>query len=265
MAEKKKSLRDYLGSAFRRSVTILLSILAAVIVGSIVMLITKHNPLEIYGLLIKGAFGSQRAFFISLQRATPLIFTAIASTLAFRTGVFNVGVEGQFFIGAICGTFVGYAFKLPTIIHLPLTLFAGFLGGAIWAYFPTIMRQKLGISEIITTIMTNYIATLLISYLTNYPMRDSPTTPETPPVQPTARLPQFVELSGGTLGKGTQAHLGILIAIGLVIVMYFVFKRTKLGYEWRMVGLSFPFSEFGGINLDRTCLLYTSPSPRDRS
>lgn len=252
MAEKKKSLRDYLGSAFRRSVSILLSILAAVIVGSIVMLITKHNPLEIYGLLLKGAFGSQRAFFISMQRATPLIFTAIASTLAFRTGVFNVGVEGQFFIGAICGTFVGYAFNLPTIIHLPLTLLAGFLGGAIWAYFPTIMRQKLGVSEIITTIMTNYIATLLISYLTNYPMRDSPTTPETPPVQPTARLPQFVELSGGTLGKGTQAHLGILIAIGLVILMYFVFKRTKLGYEWRMVGFSFPFSEFGGINLDRT-------------
>ena len=251
MAEKK-SLQEYVKGALKRSIGVLLSILAAMVVGSIVMLITGHNPLQIYFLLFKGAFGSQRAIFISLQRATPLIFTAIASTLAFRTGVFNVGVEGQFFIGAICGTFVGYAFKLPAIIHLPLTMFAGFLGGAIWAYFPTIMRQKLGISEIITTIMTNYIATFLISYLTNYPMRDSPTTPETPPVQPTAHLPQFVELSGGTLGRGTQAHLGILIAIGVVVLMYFVFKRTKLGYEWRMVGLSFPFSEFGGIKLDRT-------------
>ncbi|MBN1261603.1 MAG: ABC transporter permease, partial [Anaerolineae bacterium] len=189
--------------------------------------------------------------FTSIQRATPLIFTAVASTIAFRTGVFNVGVEGQFFIGAIFGTLVGYAVKLPMIIHLPLTLLAGFVGGAIWAYFPTIMRQKLGVSEIITTIMTNYIATFLISFLTNYPMRASPTTPETPPVQPTARLAQFVELTG-RWGKGTQAHVGILIAIVLVGVLYYIFKRTTIGYEWRMVGLSFPFSEFGGIDLDRT-------------
>lgn len=232
--------------------SILLSILAAVIVGSIIMILYGQNPFEIYRLLFKGAFGSQLAFFTSIQRATPLIFTAVASTLAFRTGVFNVGVEGQFFIGAICGTFVGYALELPMIIHLPLTLLAGFLGGAIWAYFPTIMRQKLGISEIITTIMTNYIATLLISFLTNYPMRDTPTTPETPPVQPTARLAQFVELTDKTIGRGTQAHIGIFLALLMVVVMYFIFKRTKLGYEWRMVGLSFPFSEFGGINLDKT-------------
>jgi len=235
----------------RRSMTILLSLLAAVLVGSVVILWYGENPVRVYFLLLQGAFGSQRAIFISLQRATPLIFTAVASTIAFRTGVFNVGVEGQFFIGAILGTLVGYAVKLPMILHLPLTLLAGFVGGAVWAYFPTIMRQKLGISEIITTIMTNYIATLLISYLTNYPMRASPTTPETPPVQPTARLLQFVEING-KLGKGTQAHIGILLAIAMVIVVYYIFKRTTAGYEWRMVGLSFPFSEFGGISLDRT-------------
>jgi simple sugar transport system permease protein len=247
-----RTVTQLLRNAFGRSIGILLSILAAVMVGSIIMLIAGQNPLEIYWLLIKGALGSQRGLMISLQRATPLIFTAIASTLAFRTGVFNVGVEGQFFIGAICGAFVGYAVKLPMLIHLPLTLAAGFLGGAVWAFFPTIMRQKLGISEIITTIMTNYIATFLISYLTNYPLRHTPTTPETPPVQPTAQLAQFVELSGGTFGKGTQAHVGIFIALLVVVVMVIVFKRTRIGYEWRMVGLSFPFSEFGGINLDRT-------------
>jgi ABC-type uncharacterized transport system permease subunit len=220
----------------------------------LIMIWYKQNPLEIYSHLVKGAVGTQRSLFISMQRATPLIFTAIASTIAFRTGVFNVGVEGQFFIGAIAGTYVGYAFQLPTIIHLPLTLLAGFAAGAAWAYFPTIMRQKLGVSEIITTIMTNYIATYLISYLTNYPMRASPTTSETPPVQPTARLAQFVELTrewATPLGKGTQAHVGIFVALAVVAIVWFVFKRTKLGYELRMVGISFPFSEFGGINLDR--------------
>jgi simple sugar transport system permease protein len=238
-------------SFLRRSMTVILSLIAAILVGSLVILWYGENPVIIYFHLFQGAFGSQRAIFISLQRATPLIFTAVASSIAFRTGVFNLGVEGQFFIGAILGTLVGYAVELPMILHLPLTLLAGFVGGAIWAYFPTIMRQKLGISEVITTIMTNYIATFLISYLTNYPMRASPTTPETPPVQPTTRLLQFVEING-KLGKGTQAHVGIFIAIAVVILLYYIFKRTTVGYEWRMVGLSFPFSEFGGINLDRT-------------
>ncbi len=246
-----KALQQFGKAFYKRSITIILSILAAMLVGSIIILIYGENPLEIYSKLFLGAFGSQRGIFSSIQRATPLIFTAIASTIAFRTGVFNVGVEGQFFIGAISGTLIGYAIKLPMIFHLPLTLLAGFIGGALWAYVPTLLRQKLGISEIITTIMTNYIATHLISYLTNYPLRHTPTTPETPPVQPTARLPQFIELTG-TLGKGTQAHLGILLAILLVIAIFYIFKRTTIGYEWHMVGLSFPFSEFGGVNLDRT-------------
>ncbi len=244
------NLRRSLAGAMRRSLTIFLSILLAVLVGSIIMIAYGQNPIEIYRLLIIGAFGSQTGFFVTLQRATPIIFTAVSSALAFRTGVFNVGVEGQFFIGAIAGTWVGYAFHLPTIIHLPLALLAGFAGGAIWAYFPTIMRQKLGVSEIITTIMTNYIATFLISYLTTYPMAASAVTSETPFVQPTATIPQFIDFS--SLGKGTQAHLGIFIALAVVVVMWYIFKRTKLGYEWRIVGLSSLFSEFGGLNLNKT-------------
>ncbi|HUT15341.1 MAG TPA: ABC transporter permease [Anaerolineae bacterium] len=255
MSNTAGALSRTLGKFLRRSVGIVLSILAGVFVGSLIMIWYKQNPVEIYGQLLKGAYGSQRSLFIGLQRATPLIFTALASTLAFRTGVFNVGVEGQFFIGAIAGTYVGYAFQMPAIIHLPLTLLTGFVAGAAWAFVPTLMRQKLGVSEIVTTIMTNYIATFLISYLTNYPMRADPTTPDTPPIMPTARLPQFIEMtreSANPLGKGTQAHLGILVAVAVVAVMYFIFKRTKIGFEWRMVGISFPFSEFAGMNLDRT-------------
>ncbi len=246
-----KSVQRNMGYVLQRSLSIFLSIMLAVIIGSLIMIWYKQNPLVIYRELLVGAFGSTRGLFITLQRSTPLIFTAISSVLAFRTGVFNVGVEGQFFIGAICGTFVGYAFHLPMIIHLPLALLAGFTGGALWAYIPTLMRQKLGVSEIITTIMTNYIATFLISWLTNYPMRATPVTAETPFVQPTATLPQFVDLNP-LLGKGTQANLGIFLAVILVAVMYYIFKRTRLGYEWRMVGLSSLFSEFGGINLTKT-------------
>ncbi len=240
-----------LSGLFRKSLNVIMAILAAAVVGSILMLIVGRNPFVVYRLLFQNAFGSERALFITMQRATPLIFTAISSSIAFRTGVFNVGVEGQFFIGAIAGTFVGYAFQLPMILHLPLSLLAGFLGGAAWAYIPTLMRQKLGISEIITTIMTNYIATFLISWLTNYPMRETPLVAETPIVQNTARIPQFVNLNPN-LAKGTQAHLGIFIALAVVIITWYIFKYTKLGYQWRMVGLSALFSEFGGINMDKT-------------
>lgn len=131
-----------LSSTFGRSLTILMSILAAAVVGSILMLFYGQNPLNVYRLLFVNAFGSARGWFITLQRATPLIFTAIASTIAFRTGVFNVGVEGQFLIGAITGTYVGYAIQLPTAIHLPLTLLAGALGGAFLGLYPHVDAPK---------------------------------------------------------------------------------------------------------------------------
>ncbi len=244
-------LKRNLPGTLNRTLTVLLSILLGVLVGSLIMIYYGFDPIQIYSSLLQGAFLSEKGRFVTIQRATPLIFTAIASALAFRTGVFNVGVEGQFFIGAITATYIGYAVELPMIIHLPLTLFFGFLGGAAWAYIPTLMRQKLGVSEIITTIMTNYIATNLVSYLCNYPMKAKPTVAETPFVQPTATLPQFIDFNP-QLGRGTQANVGIFIAIAVVIIMWYIFKRTKIGYEWRLVGLSSAFSEFSGINLTRT-------------
>ena len=142
-------LKRNITQTLSRSLTIILSILAAVLIGSLIMVWYGVDPIQVYLSLLQGAFLSEKGRFIAIQRATPLIFTAIASALAFRTGVFNVGVEGQFFIGAITATWVGYQFQLPMIIHLPLALFAGFLGGAAWAFIPTLMRQKLGVSEIL--------------------------------------------------------------------------------------------------------------------
>jgi general nucleoside transport system permease protein len=256
MAKPGTSLRSQVAGTLQRSLTLVLSILVSVLFGSLLMLWYKQNPITVYGLLLKGAVGSPRSIAISLQRATPLIFTAIGSMVAFRTGMFNVGVEGQFLIGAIFGTYVGYALKLPRIVHLPLCLLVGFVAGAAWALVPAVLRQWYGINEIITTIMANYIATYFVSYLTNYPMRETPITAQTPPVQPTAWLTRFTEIFGPKgFGQGSQAHVGILIALALVIIVYVVFKRSKIGYEWRILGLSAPFSEFGGINLNRTFIL----------
>lgn len=242
----KKHVKRALHGSFRLGV----SMAIAVIIGSIIILLYGHNPMEIYGMLIQGAFGSRRSLFITLQRATPLIFTALASALAFRTGVFNVGIESQFYIGALCGTVVGYAFDLPAIIHLPLTFLAAFVGGALWAVVPAILRERLKISEIVTTIMTNYVAFQLRDYLLIYVLRVGPHLAETPFVKDSVKLPQFTELVPG-LGRGSQAHVGIFLAFATAIVLYAVLKYTRRGYEWRMVGVSFPFSEFAGMNMKR--------------
>ncbi len=237
----------------RGSSRLLISLLLAVIIGSIVILVYGENPIEVYAMLFDGAFGSSRSFFITIQRATPLIFTALASTLAFRTGVFNVGVESQFYVGALVGTVVGYTVTAPPIIHLPLVLLAGFAGGALWALIPALMKQRLGISEIVSTIMTNYVAFQLRDWLLVYVLRVSPHLAETPFVADGVALPQFNELVKG-LGRGSQAHVGIFIAIAVAILLWWVLNHTTRGYEWRMVGLSRPYSEFIGVNMRRASI-----------
>lgn len=246
-------LMGHLKAGLRSSFRLLVSTGISFIVGSLIILWYGHNPIEVFGLLIQGAFGSQRGLFITIQRATPLIFTALASTLAFRTGVFNVGVESQFYVGALVGTVVGYAVELPPAIHLPVALLSGALGGAIWAIIPAIMRQKLGISEIVSTIMTNFVAIQLRDYLLLYHLRVGPQLAETPFVKDAAKLPQFYELVPG-LGRGSQAHVGIFIALAVAIALWAVLKYTAHGYEWRMVGLSYAYSEFIGVKLNRALM-----------
>lgn len=243
-------LTGHLRAGLRSSFRLLVSVGISFIIGSLIILWYGHNPFEVYGLLIQGAFGSQRSFFITIQRATPLIFTALASTLAFRTGVFNVGIESQFYVGALVGAVMGYAVQLPPVIHLPVVILSGALGGALWAIVPAVMRQKLGISEIVSTIMTNFVAIQLRDYLLLYHLRVSPQLAETPFVSDSAKLPQFYELVQG-LGRGSQAHVGIFIALATALALWAVLKYTKHGYEWRMVGLSFPYSEFIGVKLNR--------------
>jgi simple sugar transport system permease protein len=239
--------------ALRDLVTLLLSIGASIVVGSVIMLAYEQNPIDVYTLLLRGAFGSERAFFVCLQRATPLVFTAVAFTLALRSGVFNMGIDGQLIVGAMCGTIVGVRLDMPAPVHLPMVFLAGFAGGALWAFVPAVMRQKLGISEIITTIMMNYIGSNLIAYLLMYVVRVSPMLAETDFVQQSAKLPQFQELVSG-LGTGSQAHIGIIVAFAASIVVYLVLKHTTIGYEWRMAGISIPFADFVGVNVDRAAI-----------
>ena len=178
----KKSF-DYIASVLGIP---LLAIITAFILGGLVIWGTTgnfNNVVQAYIGLFRGAFLKERGLSETLLATSPYIFLSLAVAVGFKTGLFNIGVEGQFDIGAIVGAFIGQAFQgLPAIVHLPLTLVCAALGGAIWAAIPGYLKARTGAHEVITTIMMNYISFRLTEYLVSGPIKDSHSTAvQTPP------------------------------------------------------------------------------------
>jgi ABC-type uncharacterized transport system permease subunit len=170
-----------------------LAILAAFFLGGIIIWITYGSPLtvvEAYWGMIRGAFIKQRGFTETLVATTPYILLSLGVALGFKTGLFNIGIEGQFYIGAISAAFVGQAFhNLPAIIHLPLTLLAGIIGGGIWAAIPGYLKARTGAHEVISTMMMNYIAFRLQEYIVTFKLKDPGAgLVQTPPVSMQAEI-----------------------------------------------------------------------------
>ena len=182
-------------------------------------------------------------FFESLTVSTPYIFTGLALALGFRSGLLNIGAEGQVYIGGMASVIAGFAIKgLPAIVHVPLAILAGMLGGAMWGAFSGWLKAKTGAHEVITGIMMNYIAILLVDYLASGPLRNPAVfTPETPPISEFAKFYKFFPAP-------IRFHMGFFIAIAMVfLVRYFLFKTTW-GFELRQVGLNPQGSRNAGMN-----------------
>jgi simple sugar transport system permease protein len=222
-----------------------------------------------YGAMAEGSLGSLSAISAALQSgdraairqafypileslvaATPYIFAGLAVAVSFRCGLFNIGVEGQLFIGAIFSVWVGYTFKgLPAIIHVPLALAAGALGGALWALPPAILKAKVGAHEVINTIMMNYIAFRLSDWLLNGPMiRPGTSNPVSPSIEASAELPRF-------FGDPIRFHLGFFIALAMAALVYWFLFRTTLGFELRTVGVNPNAARYSGMSITRNYLM----------
>lgn len=182
-------------------------------------------------------------FFESLVQSTPYIFGGLAVAVGFRAGLFNIGVEGQIFIGALAGTWAGYYFKgLPAIIHVPLALTCGALGGALWGFIPGWLKAKTGAHEVINTIMMNYIAFRFSEYMLRGPMKDpAEYTPKTPVIQDSAKLYHFFQ-------DPIRFHLGFFIAIGVAIFIYWLLFKTTWGFELRTVGTNPNAARYAGMS-----------------
>ena len=194
-------------------------------------------------------------FFESLVASTPYIFGGLAVALGFRAGLFNIGVEGQIFIGAIFSAYVGYSITgLPWFIHMPLAFLAGALGGAIWGFIPGWLKAKTGGHEVINTIMMNYIAFRLSDWLLSGPMkRPDSFTPITPNIQESAELIQF-------FGTPIRFHLGFFIALGVAWLVYWFLFKTKWGFDLRTVGTNPNPAKYAGMVVTLTIMLAMSLS-----
>lgn len=220
-------------------------VVLAFLIGGLLILAIGANPIEAYLALADAAFGSVNGFAETMVKACPLLFAGLGISLAYRAQFWNIGAEGQIYAGGILAAVVGIYLKgLPVAVHLPLTLLAGLAGGAVWGFIPGILKARLRVNEIITTLMLNYIMIQLTAYLVHVPMRDmSSGITISPQLMSSAWLPMVI--------PRTRFHLGILLAVGAAVLFHWVIYKTVLGYQIRAVGENRRAARVAGIRVEQ--------------
>lgn len=227
----------------------IISIVVALSIGGIFLAYLGHNPIAIYSKTFSKVFGTGHGIAETLVKAIPLYLGAFGVSVAARMQLWNIGVEGQFLFGAFTASGVALTcHSLPPYILLPLMLLAGFLGGALLSLIAAIPRVYLGVSEIITTLLFNYIIVLWIAYFVHGPWKDPNTSvPQTVEFTTSARLPVII--------PSTRVHMGIIIVILCAILLDYLLKRTGWGYCVRAVGDNLRAAKISGVNIHRHILM----------
>jgi len=229
-----------IGEGFKESLNLIWNTYSSLFTGSF------GDPKSMIAALLSGnkeeMLSAFKPFLESLVTTTPYLFTGVAVALGFQGGVFNIGAEGQLFMGSIMAAWAGFTFKgLPPIIHVPLALSIGFLAGGIWGFVPGYLKAKTGAHEVINTIMMNYIAFNLTTFLVTGPFQDPTESFKTPLIEESAKLFRFFE-------PPLRFNLGFFIAIAAAVLIWFMLYKTTWGYELRSVGLNPNASRYAGIN-----------------
>ena len=226
-----------------------IAVVLGLLVGALLILLSSalseegfdpRLPFTAYAALLEGSLGSMRGIGNTLNATTPLILTGLSVAFAFRAGLFNIGAQGQFFVGAFVAAVVGAWIGLPFPLLLLLSLFMGFIGGAAWGFIPGALKAWRGAHEVVVTIMLNSIAALGLNLLASTWFKDPGASfPRTPDVHPEAVLPILVE--------GTKMHAGIIVALLAAVVVWFVLFKSTLGFEIRTTGANPNAARYAGI------------------
>lgn len=235
----------------RKGLVSIIATLLGLLAGAILMFATGHNAFEGFLYLIQGGTKSLERIGNTIATATPLILTGLSLTFAFRTGLFNIGTPGQMLFGGLCATVVGHTVNLPRPLLLIVLILVAFLGGAIWASVPGILKTLFNVHEVVSCIMMNWIGYWVIYYVVKDYFPNGNKATESLP------LADAVTLRSGWLSDlfgGSYINLGIIIAIIAVIVIAFILNKTTFGYELKAVGLNKNAAEYAGISVNRSVI-----------
>lgn len=225
------------------------AIAVTLVIVSLLVLAAGASPLSVFGLVAKGAAGSQFAIVETLTRATPLIFTGLAVAVAFRAKLWNIGAEAQLYIGAVATVVLGTgALPLPSGLLLPIIAIAAMAAGALLLLGPALLKTRFGVDEVVTTLLLNFIVLLFVSLLLEGPLKDPMGLgwPQSPKVIVEAQLPRIIQ--------GKRLHFGFIIAIVSAVIVWVIMKRTALGYEMRAVGHNPEAARFAGIPVNKVLM-----------
>ena len=208
------------------------------------------NPLEAYAEMLKGAFGSRLSVTETLTRATPLMLTGLAAAVAFRARLWNIGGEGQFYLGALAAAWLGHGLLagVPAPLAIIIMMAAGMVAGMLLLIGPLALRLSFGVDEVVTTLLGNFIVILFVSMMIEGPMRDALAFgwPQSAPVDRDLMLPKLIDR--------TRLHVGLIIALGAAVVVWLIQARTVFGMEARAAGLNARAAAFSGVSLPRTLM-----------
>ena len=251
--DKKKTPLEILASS--KFVHTLLSIIIGFAVGALFLVIMGLSVGQAYGKLFQSIFSSIKSISYCIVYATPYIATGLSVAFSFKTGVFNIGAEGQFVVGSMSACVVGILLGgLPAYVLIPLCFLAAALAGALWGTIVGILKTRWGINEVLSMIMFNWIAFFLSNYIAGFPAIHSEGNAEaTRNISDNARI-LFSKDFISRLNLCPTANWGILVAIVLTVVVYIIIEKTTLGYELKAVGFNKNAAEYGGINVNRSIL-----------
>ena len=223
--------------------------LAALVLVAIPVLFAGGSPLTAYGLIVQGAFGSMFALSETLNRATPLILTGLAAAIAFRARLWNIGAEGQLYIGALAAVLVGSGLlHLPPMLMIPTVMLAGFIAGGMMMVIPTVLKQRFGADEVVITLLLNFVVILFVQMLIEGPLKDplSMGWPQSVPLLAEAKFAKLV--------PRLRMHWGLIMGVAAAIILWVLVRKTVLGFEIKAVGENRAAARFAGIPVDATML-----------